>query len=173
MSVTIPQTSYSATGTAAIKGQLADNGFHDVVSYYSEEASEEMPFGVMLQQGTAVNGALLCNATDDNLIGILLHSNAYNQPNELGDEGLLPGMTLNVLRKGRVWVYAEEAVGPASTVLLRVVGTNGTPGDQVGDFRDTADDSDTIDCSAFARFITSTSGAGLAVIEIDMTGSEA
>lgn len=164
------QTSISETPTVAIAGALVDlNGNNDVKTYVSEEASAEIPFGVMLKQGSADNGCLLIADAGDvaEFIGVAVHSNAYNKDNELGDTGVKPDVAIGVLQKGTIWVEVEEAVTPLSTVRVRMVAT----GDEVfGAFRDTADD--TTDCAnigQFARYLTSASAGGLAQLQIDMT----
>lgn len=161
----IPQTSVSETMTQAYMGMLADSGYDKYVrSYVNEEASDEMPFGVVVQQGTADNQCLLLNAITDKLIGITVHSHAYDKDNELGTTGLKQYATVGVARRGRVWCYAEEAVTPASAPLVRAVAA----GVEVpGHFRDSADAADLIDVSAFCRFLTSTTGAGLVLVEFD------
>jgi hypothetical protein len=53
---------------------------------------------------------------------------------------------------------------PASAVLVRVVANSA----QVGDFRDTADSSNCVDISSWARYLTTTTGAGLVLLEFDV-----
>lgn len=167
------QTSISQTPTVALAGQLVDSAENDVLSYVSEEASEEIPFGVMVMHGTADDQCLLLDGTaaeaDDKLLGVTVRSQAYAKDTELGDTGVKPKNVIGILRKGRIWVEVEEAVTPQSKVRVRVVDA----GSEVpGAFRDTADDTD--DCiliSSFARYVTSAGAGELAQLEIDMTGA--
>lgn len=158
--------------TGAIAGSLYDLADNVVSSFISEEASAEIPFGVMVARGTADNGALKLHtssaAMDGILAGVVLHSNAYNKTNELGTTGLKPGIIMNVLRKGRVWVQVEEAVTPASVVKVRAVASGG---EVAGAFRDTADSTDCVDISRMARYLTSAGAGELAVLELDLTGT--
>lgn len=162
----IPQTSVAESMTAAFAGMVADSSPNkDVRSYVSEEASAEIPFGVMVGQGTLDDQCLLLAAITDKMIGVVVHSHAYAKDVELGTTGIKPKMTVGVMKKGVVWVYVEEAVTPASTVLCRAVAAGA---EKAGAFRDTADASDLIDCSSFARFLSSTTGAGIALLEFDV-----
>lgn len=161
------QTSVADAMTRAFQGMLADSANHTIESMTSEEASAEVPFGVMVKQGTSDTQFLKLTAITDKLVGIVVHSHAYDKPNELGDTGLKPKVTAGILRIGRIWVPVEEAVTPASSVLVRAV----VAGAEVaGAFRDTADASDLIDISHIARYRTTTTGAGIALLEINMTG---
>lgn len=167
-----PQTSVSVKQTKAFAGMLVDASACVVDSFVSEESSAEIPFGVMVCQGSADNGAKLLNTSAaamaaDVMVGVVVHSHAYQKTNELGTSGLKPKATLGVLRRGIVWVTVEEAVTPASAVKVRAVAGGS---EQAGAFRDTADSTDCVDISSFARYRT-TAGAGeLAQLEIDMTG---
>ena len=161
-----PQTSV-ADPALAIEGQLVDSYPHEISSYVSEEASDEIPFGVMVKQGTGDAQALKLAAQADVPIGVVVHSHAYAKDTELGSTGLKPKVTLGVLTRGRIWVKVEEAVTPASVVRYRAIAAGA---EVAGAFRDTADANDTVACTNFARYITSAAASGLAILEIDMSG---
>lgn len=169
--MSFPQTSVAQSAAGAFAGLLVDSSPSEVRSYVSEESSAEIPFGVMVCQGTADNGAKLLNtsaaAMAKAMVGIVLHSHGYAKDNELGDDGLKPKVIMRVLHKGVAWVQVEEAVTPASAVKVRAVAT----GEEVpGAFRDTPDGTtDCVDISAFARYLTSAGAGGFAQIAIDMT----
>ena len=177
-----PQTSVAESMTAAFAGMLADTGpNNDVLSYVNEDTTA-IPFGSMVGQGTLPNQILNLAAISDEMVGIAVHSHAYDQASELAlrtpVSDLVYGVarygTVGVLRKGRIWVYVEEAVTPASSVLVRCVLSGGSPETETpGVFRDTADASDDFDCSAFARYLSTTTAAGLVLLEIDMTNFDA
>src|SRR5262252_5527883 len=102
-----PQTTVAATMTRGFPGMMVDTSdVKSTRSYVSAESSAEIPFGQMLKQGSTDDTALrLTAATDVNkLIGILVHSHAYAQDQELGTTGLKPKTTLGVLDKGVIWV---------------------------------------------------------------------
>lgn len=161
------QTTANVAQTGQFAGMLADLDNAEIRTYVNEEASAEIPFGVMVGQGTLDSDALLLAAQADIQIGVLVHDHAYDKPNELGDTGLKPNVTMGILTKGTIWVEVEEAVTPASSVRVRAVVT----GNEVaGAFRDTADASDTIDISKFARYLDTAAINGLTRLYIDMTG---
>lgn len=165
------QTAVETRYPIGIAGQLADlhtAEFGDVVHAVSEEASAEIPFGVMVKQGTADDGVLLLSANDDNIKGIVVHGHHFSKPVELGDTGLKPGISFGILRKGRIFVVAKTNVTPASEVHVRAV----VAGAEVkGEFRGTSDGTDTIDITGFAKWVTSASSGEVAILEIDMSQS--
>ncbi len=166
------QTSVAAAA-AGFAGMLADATPHQIDSRVSEEASAEIPFGVMVIRGTDEdNGALLLNTSSAAmaplLAGIVVHTQNYAKPTQLGDTGLKPGVMLNLLQKGRIWVTTEDACDPGDTVKVRAVAT----GNEVkGAFRVAADSTDCVDISKFAKWITTAGAGGVAMLEIDMTNS--
>jgi hypothetical protein len=170
----MPQTSVADNMTIGIVGALADANLASVDSRVNEEASAEIPFGVMVVRGTAkATDALLLHTSAavsaPLLAGVVLYSAAYAKPEELGDDGVKPNMTVGLLQKGRVYVLPEEAVEPGDDVRVRAVAGGS---EQAGAFRTTADDtSDCIDISSFARWITAGSSTVPAVVEIDMTSA--
>lgn len=163
------QTAIETTMPIGVAGQLADlwteeNG--DVVSGTSEEETAEIPFGVMVAQGAADDGVLALAATDDVLAGVVVFSHVYAKPYELGDVGLKPGVTMGLLRKGRIIVFPEDAVTPESTVHVRAVAI----GEEVaGAFRGSPQGTDTIEITAFAKWRTTGGDGDPAVLEVDLT----
>ena len=159
------QTSHPRKQGVALAGQMSDLTHSNRDSFCNVEASAEIPFGTMVARATG--GAEQLDAGDDNLVGIVIRDHAYDIPNELGDTGLKPTVVMTVLSKGRIWVPVEEAVTDLSgPVRVRhTVTGNEVP----GAFRTTADSTDCIDCSAFARWIgasVTSNGATLAEVEI-------
>ncbi len=157
----------------AVAGLLADNSLtKDCLPGTSEESSAEIPFGVMVCQGTEDDGVLLLHtsaaAMATKLKGVSVFGQGYAKNTELGDTGFKPKCTFDVLNKGRVYVLVEEAVAPGDAVRVRAVAA----GLEVkGAFRTTADSTDCVDISAFAKWIRGAAEDGLAVVEIDMTSS--
>jgi hypothetical protein len=161
------QTSYATAQSAAFPGMLADSTAKQTESFFNAEASAEIPFGVMVKQGT---GDFTCNllaAITDNIVGISHHSHTYEYGTTGG--GVVPKDPVNVLTKGRVWVTVEDACTPASTVFTRAVATGA---EVKGAFRATADGTDTIQLYG-ARFITSAGAGGLAMLEFDLQAHRA
>jgi hypothetical protein len=66
-----PQTSVSLQQTVSFKGQLGDSSMlKDCASYVNSETSAEVPFGIMVKQGTADDALLLCTSTSDKFLGV-------------------------------------------------------------------------------------------------------
>lgn len=168
----MPQTTVPDRMTRAYAGLISDTSFiKDVRSFVSEEASAEIPFGVMVVRGTDKNvGCLLPHtsaaASSDIMIGVVVHSHAYDKPLELGDTGLKPKTTVGVLVHGRIWVPVEETVAPGDAVRVRVIAAGA---EVKGAFRTTADSTDTVNITAFARWVTGGAAGSVAELEVDMT----
>lgn len=155
----------------AIVGQLADTLDHDCLSYVSEEASAEIPFGVMIMKGAADFGALLVNAANAIPVGVLVHAFVYdNGPNgELGLVGLKPKAAFNVMRSGRIYVMVEENVTAMDRAYVRYAA--GAGGTQLGAFRKTSVVNETIDVRKNCQFLTSASAGDIATLAVDMMNS--
>jgi hypothetical protein len=167
-----PQTSIPSTFPIGIEGQLADlwteeNG--DVLSATNEEASAEIAFGRAVKRGTADDSMKVLTAISDTILGITVHSSLFSKPDELGNVGMLPKVTGDVLRMGRIIVTTETAVTPTSGVFVRALVNGGAT--IIGGFRGTADGVTTIDITAFAQWITSAGVGELAVLEVDFLGT--
>lgn len=170
------QTTYNLAPPVAFAGMLADIGNNDVVCMINKESAASMPFGfaVCFQGSTVDKGALNPDATTDKIAGLVVHSHAYaDTALGLGTagagtavKGVLPGQTINVLRKGRMWVKVEEAVVPGDRLFIRAVATGA---EVEGAIRKSADGTDCIDSSAQGVFLTTAAADGLAVLEVDFT----
>lgn len=161
----MPQTSMSNSPDTFFAGMKYDSALPYIRSHVNEEASAEVQFGLMVGVGAADDGALLLAAITDGLAGINTHSQAYNKDNELGTLGLKPDVVMAIMRKGTVVVVVEEAVAPGDPVFVRAVATGG---ELAGAFRMQADASDCIDISAWASWLTTSTGAGLAALSITL-----
>lgn len=163
------QTSYGTSMTAAIEGALADNGPHDVVTRYNEEASAKIPFGRGVKFGANDNGALLPAAETDKVVGIVLHTDQYTtgSDGELTSTGLIPDAMMSVLRKGRVWVTAEDGCAPGDRLWVRC--TAGGAGEVVGGLNNADEGTETIDCTAQGVWLTTAAAGELAILEVDFT----
>lgn len=173
---TTVQSTYNLAPPVAFAGMLADVGNNDVVTAKNKESTASMPFGfaVCFEGSTDDKGALNPDATTDKIMGITVHSHAYaDTALGLGTagagtavKGVLPGNTTNVLRKGRAYVIAEEAVVPGDRLFIRVVATGA---EVEGALRKSADASDCIDSSSQGVWLSTASAGGLAVLEVDFT----
>jgi hypothetical protein len=79
--------------------------------------------------------------------------------------------TVNVLSKGVVWVYTTAAIALGDDVRFFGVDHSGTvDGAYVGRFTKTAVANKTFALTGGARWLSETSAAGLALLEIDIPG---
>lgn len=161
------QTSHPRVQPLAQAGTIADPSFvKHADSLRNDHASAEIPFGVMVAASSDPgDGALPLTATDNVLAGIVVYDHAYARLAELGDTGLKPDVVMTVLKRGRIYVLPEETVVPGGAVRVRAVVTGS---EVAGAFRTTADSTDCIDISAFARWVRGGSSSSPAVLEIDM-----
>lgn len=160
------QTSYTTTQPAAFAGLLYDVGPHDIITRITEETVLEVPFGVVVAFGGADNQCELPDATTDKCLGIVVHSHDYDA-SALGTVGVKPKNLLQVLRKGRIWVLAENGVAPGDRGFVRAVA--GAGGTQLGAIRQAAVGGETIDATTQIVFVTTALAGGLAVVEVDFT----
>jgi hypothetical protein len=149
------QTDYSDM-SAGLRGMLADAGDNEIITGYSTVAQE---FGKGLQVLTG-GGVLLPAAVTNIFQGITVMNNNAVQ-NATGLAGFAIGQAIPILRKGRIWVQSEQAVNPTLAVFWKCVASG------FGDFRVDADTANAKDISAFAKWISVTAGAGLAILELN------
>lgn len=160
------QTSYLTAFAAAYAGMLGDANPISTTNKVNSEASAEIPFGSGVKQGVADGAALLPAAQADDIIGVVLHSHAYERVTELGTTGLKVGVQMNLLTKGTVWLLVEEAVVAGDRGFCRR--TAGV-GEQLGAWRKSADSTDCVDCTKQVLFLTSAGIGGFALADVDFT----
>jgi len=146
--------------SAAVKGALADIALSDKVGRF---AAADINFGVGLAQTAVAGQAEIPTATGFTFEGIAVQTNKPT-PNSTGIALYEAGEEITVLRKGRIWVYVEEAVAVNDDVYLRHTDNVAL---LAGDFRTDADTAKA-DQITNARFITATTAAGLAMVEINL-----
>lgn len=166
------QTTYQKIPDPSFQGMLADNGLHDVASAaYEAKAAGSAPFGVGMVVGSSDAQCALPSGANDVFLGVAAHrfiapgtvgSNAFT-----GEQGIEDTQTVDALRKGRIWVVVEDAVDPGDSVFVRHT-ANGAGKLQLGAFRGADNDGGkAIDVSAFCAWRSTTTGAGLAVLEVN------
>jgi hypothetical protein len=155
------QTAYTTYMPIGFAGMLADSGENDILSCRSEEAGL-MPFGVAVTRGVLDWSAIQMVDTNSVPIGVTLHT---HQADPLIGIGIPNKGTLNLLKRGRVYVTVEEAVTPASPVFVRFA--SGAGGTQKGGFRASADSATAVAWTR-ARYLTTAAAAGLAVLEVNL-----
>jgi hypothetical protein len=160
------QQSYALTHAALLEGQLSDIRDNTIGTFINETAVVQ-PFGdlqVYNTGGTVANSSKTITATGDTVVGI----NVLTYVDETALNGdLRPGVkvdqVLNVANEGAVAVYVTGAVTPASPVRV-LYSASGTG--KAGQFSHAFASGKTVRLSN-ARFLSSTSGAGLAILELN------
>ena len=165
------QTTYGDTPAIGFPGQLADNGPYDAITMINKEASSPMPFGaaVCFEGSTRDKGALRPDATTDVIAGIVLRSLAY-APDTMVDDSVPAGGTINVLRRGRVYVVCENGCVPGDRLYIRAVATGG---EAEGALRSATDGTDAIASTTQGVWLSTAAAGQLAVLEVDFVNKAA
>lgn len=148
------QTTISQYGAASFKGMLDGIGSKDISSYAAEEA---IPVAYPVKLGTTPDKEVLKATTGASAVGFALHDASLVQDaNGLVQYGITE--TVSVLKKGRMWVMTSDAVVAGAVANLTTA---------TGALTDAAV---AAGIEAFTqinvKFVTSTSAAGLAIVEI-------
>lgn len=170
----MPQTAVNSPLPTGIEGDIADQwtaeeGAIDTV--INGESTAQLPFGIGVKRGSSDDTVLNFTANTDALDGILVYENDFAQPYELGTTGVLPGFTMRICRFGRIKVIPETNVDPTQSVFVRAVANVGGGFPRVGSWRSSADSTNTIDVSAFAKWRTTTTAGSIAILEINLIGA--
>lgn len=160
------QQSYALVHAALLEGQLSDIR-DNTIGTYVNETNAVLAFGnvvVYASGGTVANSAKTISATGETVQGVNILTyvdetalDANNRP------GVKDEQVLNVANEGAVAVYVTGAVTPASPVRV-LYSASGTG--QAGQFSHAFASGKTVRLSN-ARFLTSTTGSGLAVLELN------
>jgi hypothetical protein len=179
------QGSYPLSMAPGREGSLADLQAYVSRSYVNQHTAA-IPYGSFAMIDTTAGRDPLAvmpaagAATLARIVGIAVDSNTYEgtgtytkTPSPLaadGRYGYPPNQMVNVLSKGVIWVYACEAVTFASPVHFFHTDRSGTiAGAFVGRFHASAAAGFTATVAG-ARWLSRTTAAGLALLEIDMPG---
>ena len=186
------QTSVAAAPAIAFAGMLADDAENDTITMVNQEStgsgsqssstlSTSMPFGVavvfMTSSPVSDLSALFPHATTDLPAGITVHKHNYERQwlltdgtlaGELDARGVVTGISLTVLRRGRIWVSPPMSVTPGQRLYVRAV-ANGAISYQLGSCENAADASNMIACTTLGQWLTSCSTNGFAKLEVDFT----
>lgn len=152
------QTSYSQNMPVAVAGMLGDLRDHTIESYAAEG---DTGFGLGVIAGTdATKQAKKPAGAGGVFRGVTVHEQAQEQALSTGAVVYADGDAMNVLRKGLIWVVTAGAVAidvPAFFV---------NSGSDAGKFDDLDDGS--TDAVPGGVFRSATTGAGLALLEINL-----
>jgi hypothetical protein len=161
------QTAYGTTPEPGFPGMLYDLTFMAKDSYINA-AGEALPFGIALAKGTGDQDAILPAASDAKILGIAIHSHAYDNQSLSGTLGIPDDRMLNVVKRGRVYVRVEEAVTKGDPVYVRYAnGVADVTKTQKGSIRKSADTATAL-LLAGAHFYTSAAAGAMAVVDINL-----
>lgn len=163
MSPSIQET-YPLSPGLALPGMRADSSWGDTISMINTGALQ-IGFGYAVARNTgSAQSAKAVDAIANLIAGILVRTESY-APEQLGTLGPLPKNTLNVMRKGRLWVICENGctVGQKALHIRGVVA-----GAEVnGALRTAADSTDTVDMSGRGEWQTAAAAGAPAILEFD------
>jgi hypothetical protein len=111
------QLTYNDSPAAARKGMIGDGGAL-TAEVIAALMGEDIVHGRFVTD--QFDGSVLLPAADastDKLLGILVASHAIESVNDGEEPTVKSGTQGNILRKGRIWVWCEEAFDPSSDVL--------------------------------------------------------
>jgi hypothetical protein len=182
------QGSYPLSMAPGQEGSLADLQAYVSRSYVNQHTAAIANGAFVMIDTTAGRDPLAVMpaagaGTLARIVGLAVEANTYEgstagvytrTPSPItadGRMGYAPTQMVNVLSKGVIWVYACEAVTFASPVHFFHTDRSGTiPGAFVGRFHASAAAGFTATVGG-ARWVSRTSAAGLALLEIDMPGT--
>jgi hypothetical protein len=154
-----------------IEGMKADTSIHVAESLVNSEASASLRFGTMVKKGTNDGDAKVLSASNDVLMGIVMHSDSYAPQfggftGGLSATGLAPKEPASVMTRGKIFVFVEEDVVQGDRAYVRYAA--GAGGSVMGRFRKSSVANETIDVTKKCRFATSATAGNLAILEVDM-----
>jgi Flp pilus assembly protein CpaB len=160
------QQSYALEHTALLEGQLSDIRDNTIGTYINETGAV-LPFGnvvVYNTAGTVANSAATISGASDTVQGI----NVLTYVDETAlDSDSRPGVknqqVLNVANEGAVAVYVTGAVSPTSPVRV-LYSASGTG--KAGQFSHAFASGKTVRL-ANARFLSTTTSSGIAILELN------
>lgn len=166
------QSSYSKYFAIGQAGQIDFSyGKTEVITMRNDEASASMAFGRAVKfddAATDPTSAKLPAAIADQIAGIVGHSHEYDDTQlDAAETGVLPDMTINVLRRGRILVVCEDAVTRGDRLHIRAVAA-GDP-EFLGGLLPAADTTDTIDSTGQGFWDSNAAAGELAWLIVDFT----
>lgn len=152
------QLSYSLYQAASFKGMLADCEFTDKVSMSAEGAvAISLPVTLGTNKARQVIAASTSTGQGALVVGFALHTAAIEQ-SSAGVVQYADKASVSVLKRGRMWIETDDAVVAGAVANLKL--SNGKLTDEA-----VATGIEAITQLA-VRFVTGTSAAGLAIIEV-------
>lgn len=157
----MPQLSITNDPQVAFEGQIAYPMFPRVVMTRFVAQAGGIPYGIAVVRAAdkTVRLPVLTGEVTNSFEGISVRQE-YREENSQGYSNLEP---LPVMRRGYIWVAVEGAVTEEGSVFVRTAASGGNT--QLGAFRADADSANAT-LVPNAKFVTSTTAAGLAIVEI-------
>jgi hypothetical protein len=164
------QSSYPLELTAALEGQFADIADNNVATFVNETGAG-VAFGDLLvvnTGGSVGNSAKTIAATGDTVVGVNALTYIEEKATDAnGRPAASDEQALNVVNKGVVAVYVTGAVDLTSPVrVLYATHTGTTAGAHPGRFSHVFVSGKTRRLTA-ARWVSKTTGAGIALLELN------
>jgi len=158
------QLAYTQDPAAALEGQIADSSRN--TERISAKAEGAVPFGRFVTKGTNDDQCDLPDATAEIsggvALGFAVEDTSIEQPDT--PVGYADEATVQIMRRGRIWVLTEDAVAAGGDVYVRHGAGGG--GSDLGRCRSDADTATATKLPG-ATFRTSTAAAGMAIVEYD------
>jgi hypothetical protein len=164
----MPITDYSLAQSPGIPGAIS-SGFKCSTRSKTNASGGVIAFGRAVVQGTGDQDVILPAANKTSLVGIAVRGYFYEDAKTADNaEGYGDKREIEVLVQGDIWVETEVAVAPGDPVFFRVASGTATI---VGKFLKTADTVSSVDKAVAipnARWLSSTTGAGTAELQINL-----
>lgn len=165
----MPIIDYSVPQSPAVPGTIATAINSCAIRSKANASGGVLAYGRAVVQGTAPDDVVLPAADKTGFVGIAMRTYMYeNAQTADGAYGYADKKQIDVVTQGEIWVETEVAVAPGDAVFFRIASGTATV---VGKFLKTADPISTVDKAVAiprARWITSTTGAGLARLQINL-----
>jgi hypothetical protein len=171
--MTAAQKTVSDVMDIGVSGQVADlhtDEFGKTESLINT-APVSLGFGILVRRSTSTGEARQYADNTDTIAGVTMFERVYDYPSERDDVGPLPGLPIEVLRKGNILVYTQTAVTMETGEVHVWTGAEDRSVDPPvlkGQFRGTASSGNSVklDLKA-ARWKTTLGAAGIAELEVD------
>lgn len=168
--MTIPQTTYSSTPARGYAGMVIRADV--IIGKIQGEATAVIPFGYAVCRHATDAGKVILPATEtDRVYGILARSHDYMEgigyDSTATPPGVKPGASLNIVRKGKMLVLAEDATTADGRGWVRC--TAGGANEYVGGITSADEGTETIDATNYIGFEETVAAQALVEIEFDFT----
>lgn len=169
-------TNYNVAFDPGVPGSSA-SGIMPTIVAKTNASGGVLAYGRAVVQGTAAKDVILPASNKVDFVGVVYRDYQYESVQTAdGAEGVPNKKEISVMIGGDIWVEVEEAVAPGDPVYFRIATSPQSGGPAiVGKFRKSADtdtaptpDVDTAVLVSRARWVTSTTGAGIAQLRINL-----